>query len=182
MATKLGDGEYSLRLNGGGGISIDKIVGEPVALQILKLVMGDSSTSGAEASVGLSGGARVKGDTSSPKAFMAAKHAKNDLERVACLAYFLTHHRETPSFKTSALTKLNVEAAGPKFSNISATARNAAASASGLLSAASGGNKQITARGEALVIALPDRDKVSAALAEHSTRKARKKRARKKAK
>ena len=94
----------------------------------------------------------------------------------------MTHHRETPSFKTSALTKLNLEAAGPKFSNISATARNAAASASGFLSAASGGNKQITARGEALVDALPNRDKVTMALSEHPARKARKKRARKKAK
>lgn len=184
MATKTNDGEYSLKLTG-SGISIDKTVSEQIALQILRLAMGDTSGSGSASGggaggTGATGGtgaeARRPADTSTPKAFMAAKRPKTDVERVACLAYFLTHNRDTSKFKTKALTDLNVEAAGDKFSNISATARNAAASSNGFLSSAGAGNKQITARGEAMVEALPDRDKVTAALAEHPARKARKKR------
>src|SRR6516164_5632568 len=56
--------------------------------------------------------------------------------------------------------------------NISATARNAVAQ--GLLASAGGGQKQITERGEAVVGALPDRDKVKAALEEYKIRKPRK--------
>jgi hypothetical protein len=187
MSAKASDGEYSLKLTGGGGISIDKIVSEALALQILKLVMGDivpGAAGGAGIGTPASGaGAAAKlTETSTPKAFMAGKRPKTDMERVTCLAYYLTHHRATPAFKTKALSDLNVDAAGDKFSNISATARNAAASANGLLSSAGGGNKQITSRGEALVEALPDREKVAAALAEHPARKARKKRVRKKTK
>lgn len=183
MAAKASDGEYSLKLTGGGGISIDKIVTEPLALQILKLVMGDTTPGAAGgAGIGAAGAAAKLVDSSTPKTFMAGKRPTTDLERVACLAYYLTHHRGTQAFKTKALSELNVEAAGGKFSNISATAQNAARPAHGLLSAAVGGNKQITARGEALVEALPDRDKAKAALDDHPAKKPRKKRARKKAK
>lgn len=184
MATKKNAGEYSLKLTG-SGISIDRTVSEQIALQVMRLAMGDTSGSGSGSGGGAGGtgaagsmGAGVgrQSDASTPKAFMAAKRPKTDMERVACLAYFLTHNRDTPKFKTKALTALNVEAAGGTFSNISATARNTAASSNGFLSSAGGSNKQITARGEAMVEALPDRDKVTAALAEQPSRKARKKR------
>jgi hypothetical protein len=185
MAAKTGNGEYSLKLTG-GGISIDKIVIEPIALQILKLVMGDTSVApgaggaGAGASAGTAGATSKQIDTSTPKAFMAAKQATSDMDRVTCLAYYLTHTRNTPTFKTDELTALNREAAGSKFSNISATARNAVAS--GYLSAAGAGKKQIAVRGEAVVEALPDREKVAAALEAHPARKPRKKRKARKAK
>jgi hypothetical protein len=45
MATKTKDGEYSLKL-AGAGVSIDKTVSGQVAVQILRLVMGDTSGSG----------------------------------------------------------------------------------------------------------------------------------------
>jgi hypothetical protein len=77
---------------------------------------------------------------------------------VTCLAYYLTHARSTQSFKTKELTALNTEAAGGKLSNISGTARNAVTK--GFLSGAGAGNKQITARGEAIVEALPDRERL----------------------
>src|SRR2546429_7925043 len=35
-----------------------------------------------------------------PKEFLLDKQPKTDVERVACLAYYLTHYRETPHFKT----------------------------------------------------------------------------------
>jgi hypothetical protein len=181
MATKISDGEYSLKLTG-SGILIDKIVSEPIALQIVKLVMGDASAAagaGAEgarggASAGSAGSAAKPVDTSTPKAFMTAKLPKTDMERVTCLAYYLTHSRNTQAFKTNELTTLNTEAAGGRLSNVSATARNAVTH--GYLSAAGQGRKQIASRGEALVEALPDRDKVAAALEAHPARKPRKRR------
>jgi hypothetical protein len=175
MATKLKDGEYSLNLSG-SGVSIDRAVSEHIALQIVQLAMGGTSGSdrgGAGAVV--NPGAGQKPDTSTPKAFMAAKQPKTDMERVTCLAYYLTHTRATPKFKTKALTDLNLEAAAGKISNISATARNAATPSNNFLSGAGGGNKQITVRGEALVEALPDREMVQVALDARPARKPRKK-------
>jgi hypothetical protein len=51
-----------------------------------------------------------------PRRFMAAKRPTTDVERVTCLAYYLTHARDTPHFKTKELTDLNTEAAGAKIS------------------------------------------------------------------
>jgi hypothetical protein len=102
-------------------------------------------------------------DLGTPKQFLASKAPRSDVERVAVLAYYLTHARETPHFVTKELNELNTEAAGPRFSNASYAASNATKK-NGLLAAAPGGTKQITARGEALVEALPDRQAVAAAL------------------
>ena len=52
----------------------------------------------------------------SPKEFLLEKKPSTDVERVACLAYYLTHYRSTPHFKTLDLSKLNTEAAQVKFS------------------------------------------------------------------
>jgi hypothetical protein len=94
------------------------------------------------------------------KSFLAQKDPKTDAERITCLAYYLTHHRATPRFKTKQLAAANVDAAQPKFSNAAVAVMNAAGSK--YLSAAGGGDKQITVLGEKLVDALPDRDKVNA--------------------
>jgi hypothetical protein len=94
------------------------------------------------------------------KSFLAQKDPKTDAERITCLAYYLTHYKATPRFKTKALAAANVEAAQPKFSNPAVAVMNAAGSK--YLSAAGGGDKQITVLGEKLVDALPDREKVNA--------------------
>src|SRR6266511_4429760 len=52
-----------------------------------------------------------------PKQFLLEKQPSNDIERVACLAYYLTHYRNMPEFKTLDISQLNTEAAQPKFSN-----------------------------------------------------------------
>ena len=108
----------------------------------------------------------------SAKEFIVQKQPKNDIERVVCLAYYLTHNENVPQFKTMDLTHLNVKAAQPKLSNPSATARNAATQ--NFLAPAGGGKKQITPKGEALVTALPDRGAVKRALEQHFIRKKRK--------
>jgi hypothetical protein len=101
--------------------------------------------------------------TISPKEFMLDKKPRMDVDRIACLAYYLTHYRDTPHFKTLDLSKLNTEAAQVKFSNAAKAVNNAASA--GLLVPAGSGKKQISAIGELYVQALPDREAARAAIA-----------------
>src|SRR6266851_444215 len=65
------------------------------------------------------------GTGQTPKSFIVSKRPATDVERVTCLAYYLTHHRDAPQFKTKQLTELNKEAAQPKFSNATVAVQNA---------------------------------------------------------
>ena len=94
--------------------------------------------------------------TISPKEFLMEKLPQTDVERVACLAYYLSHFRDIPHFKTIDISKLNTEAAQRKFSNATKAVDNA--SSYGYLAPASKGQKQLSAVGELFVQALPDRD------------------------
>ena len=125
----------------------------------------------------LPAGATVSGgvsDGQTPKQFLKLKMPKTDVQRIACLAHFLTQARSQSHFKTADLTKLNTEAGGTPFSNASLAVSNAS-SLSKLLGSVGQGKKQITALGEDVVGALPDQEAVKAVLANH--RKPRKKRA-----
>lgn len=93
----------------------------------------------------------------SPKEFMLEKQPKTDVERVACLAYYLTHYRDMPHFKTLDISTLNTEAAQVKFSNATVAVDNA--TKRNYLVPATKGSKQISALGERFVLALPDREK-----------------------
>ena len=119
---------------------------------------------------GVGGSEHKPTGTPTAKLFMAQKKPKTDAQRVTCLAYYLTHFKDTSQFKTKELTDLNrKEAAGTPFSNPTVAIDNAKRDQ--LLSPAGSGKKQITVRGEALVEALPDGEKVAAALAEHPVRR-----------
>jgi hypothetical protein len=109
----------------------------------------------------------------SPKQFLNEKQPATDIERVACLAYYLTHFRNVPEFKTVDLSKLNTDAAQPKFSNPSVPVDNA--TRRGFLVATSSGSKQLGALGEQFVQALPDREAAKTVLAKVRIRKPRKK-------
>jgi hypothetical protein len=98
----------------------------------------------------------------SPKDFLRDKSPVTDLERIACLAYYLTHYRDQPHFKTVDLSTLNTEAAQPKFSNATLAANNALKA--GLLVQAGKGSKQLSSAGETFVQFLPDRDAAKASL------------------
>lgn len=98
----------------------------------------------------------------SPKEFIRDKAPKTDIERIACLAYYLTHYRNTPHFKTIDLSSLNTEAAQPKLSNAAYAVDNA--TKAGLLVQAIKGAKQLSSAGEYFVQALPDRDAAKASL------------------
>ncbi len=92
----------------------------------------------------------------SPKDFLNEKIPKTDVERIACLAYYLTHYRDTPHFKTLDISTLNTEAAQPKFSNTANSTMNAVKM--GYIVPSMKGHRQLSALGERFVLALPDRD------------------------
>ena len=120
-------------------------------------------------------GTFVQSVVSSVKEFVLQKRPDNDTERVAVLGYYLTHYRGTPEFKTRDVTMLNREAKQPPISNAARAVQNATYQ-SKYLTPTSGGKKQLTTRGEALVEALPDRLKVKEVLADQriAVRKRRK--------
>jgi hypothetical protein len=106
----------------------------------------------------------------SPKAFLAAKKPQTDVEQVACLAYYLTHSADTSTFGTKDLTKANHDALA-KSINMHRAVDNA--NKGGYLAPAGKGQKGITALGEAVVQAMPDREAVKAAIAEQAAGKRR---------
>ena len=103
-----------------------------------------------------------EGTPMSPKEFLFQKQPRSDVERIAALAYYLTHYRDTPHFKTLDLSKLNTEAAQPKFSNAANSASNAVKR--GYLVPSTKGQRQLSAAGERFVSALPDREAARAAM------------------
>jgi hypothetical protein len=105
----------------------------------------------------------------SPKEFVMQKQPRTDVERVACLAFYLTHYRNMPYFKTIYISKLNTEAAQSKMSNAHVAVNNA--TQTGYLVPALRGTKQISAAGEVFVQALPDRDAAKAAMSKVKPRK-----------
>ena len=90
-----------------------------------------------------------------PKEFLLEKRPITNVERVACLAYYLAHYRNIRQFKTIDINKLNTEAAQTKLSNPSYAVNDAVRA--GYLAAATKGMKQLSADGEQYVAALPNR-------------------------
>ena len=92
---------------------------------------------------------------------------------MACLAFFLSHYRGSPHFKTIDISKLNTEAAQIKLSNPTDSIKNAVRR--GLITSAGKDTKQISAVGERYVDALPDRSAAAAGLKATRARSHRKK-------
>lgn len=107
-----------------------------------------------------------------PKEFLLQKRPNTNVERIACLAYYLTHYRDIPHFKNTDINILNTEAAQTKLSNPSHAVRDAVRS--GYLAAATKDMKQLSAQGEKYVEALPDRDAAKEAKPKGSRRSRRK--------
>ena len=95
-----------------------------------------------------------------PKQFMLGKQPKTNVERLACLGYYLTHHRDMPQFRTIDLSKLNTEAAQRKFANAADTAKDAIR-ANYFVAAPKKGHRQLSAEGEQAIAALPDHEKAA---------------------
>lgn len=107
----------------------------------------------------------------SAKAFLLSKSPETDVERVACIAYFLTHFRGTPHFKTRDITTINIESAHRRFSNPTLAVDNA--TKMGYLVPSVKGSKQLSAFGEQIVEALPDREAVKELRDRGRTRRSR---------
>jgi hypothetical protein len=158
-------------------------------LQIIATFFGIESKRGSQQTVSVSrdfagspigsDGAFSRDRSISAKEFMVQKDPRTDVERIACLAYYLTNYRDTPHFKTIDLSRLNTEAAQPKFSKPAFAVSNAAQT--GYLVSATKGNKQLSPHGEQFVNALPDRDAAKAAMERARTRKRQRKQVRKEA-
>jgi hypothetical protein len=120
------------------------------------------------------------GTNAHAKAFLRAKNPTNTVQRVACLAYYLTHYRATPEFKTRDISKMNSDAAGTSIGNPSQAVANATKQ-SKYLAAAGRGKKQLTGFGEEVVNALPNIEAVAALEKAEPARKRRKARRKKRA-
>lgn len=107
----------------------------------------------------------------SAKGFIRSKNPQSDVQRITCLAYYLTKFRNTRHFKTKELSELNAEADCPKLSNPTVAVNNARKEK--YLTPAGNGNKQLTNQGEDLVEALPDQEKVRALKSKSRMRKKR---------
>jgi hypothetical protein len=180
MASKPGDGDYTLSISGPGH-KFERKVAEDVASKVIAFVMGGGTAAlesgggtGSDHGGGRPGSTPSGGDKLTPKQFLAQKKPGSNYERVACLAYYLSNYRDTPHFKTSDINKLNTESAH-HFTNAALFVTHATSSYH-YLAAAGGGKKQITPLGEAIVEALPDRAAVSAAIAENKPTRKRAKR------
>ncbi|WNF26191.1 hypothetical protein RI138_04830 [Streptomyces sp. C11-1] len=108
---------------------------------------------------------RADGGALSPRDFVSQKKPQSLVERIACLGYYLAHHRETPHFTVKDIVQLNTEAAAHKFGNPSRDVDKADRQ-SGYLVTAGYGKKQVTPRGEMVVEALPDRGALKAVLSD----------------
>jgi hypothetical protein len=104
---------------------------------------------------GADGGSEKRGDI---KQFLKQKRPTDDVARATTLAYFLTHRKSQPTYKTADLSKARVDAALTDF-NMSRAVSNAQR-AGYLTTAGKKGMYQVTSRGEALVDAMPDAEAV----------------------
>jgi len=159
---------YKLSLSG-NDITVHKEVSEEIAHKILLLLV-PSNTTKLISMAGIDGGSVTVGEVT-PKEFILQKRPSTDIEKITCLAYYLAHYRKIHEFKTEELTDLNREAQQIRFSNPSASARNAVQF--GYLALVGGGKKQLTTLGEEVVSVMPDRDKVKAALENNYRRRPR---------
>jgi hypothetical protein len=156
----------------GDGVQVEKTVTDAVARRILNLVMGGEGTvaeSGREGAPLQPAPGDARKDRTGAKGFMAEKKPGSDVERVTCLAYFLTHHLNSPTFQTRDVSKLNSDAHQPKLSNPTVAVNNA--SRQRYLTPAGGGKKRITTLGEDVVRALPDREALKKVLASQPGRR-----------
>lgn len=103
------------------------------------------------------------------KTFITRKKPKTNVERIACLAYYLAHYQGIRHFKTINITELNTEAAQNEISNTAGTIINALQG--GYLAPATKGFKKISAFGEQYVDALPDRQSARSIMAKSRSRR-----------
>jgi hypothetical protein len=113
--------------------------------------------------------------TSNIKSFMNGKKPGNSYERVACLAYYLERVDKLEEIKTADINKANTDARLSKLSNAALFVADATRKY-GYLTSIGRGTVALSSRGEAVVDAMPDREKVKEALESNPFRRSGKKR------
>lgn len=108
------------------------------------------------------------------KSFIAQKRPSNKYELMACLVYYLEKFDQKSEINLVAIRQANTDARQPNLSNASVFVKHATSSY-GYLARVSKGNYAVSAKGEAVVEALPDQTRVKALLAEARTRPSKKK-------
>jgi len=96
------------------------------------------------------------------KSFLSHKQPENFYERVACLVYYLDKFNGKPEVGTNDITKANTDARSSKLTNPAVFVKHATHTY-GYLTSLGKRKFAISARGEAVVEALPDREQVEAA-------------------
>ena len=155
--------EFKLKLSG-PGLDLETPLSEAQAKTIFNIAFapttdgrsGTDELDVARASPALPGGVQK------PRDFIAHKNPMNEQERLTCLAYYLDKYQKVEKFSAKELKSLNITAGQPRFKNISYTARDAVNT--GYLAPAGGGKKMLSALGERVVDAMPNRDNVAAVL------------------
>lgn len=102
----------------------------------------------------------------SPEEFVSSKKPKNTYQRLACLAYFLEHREAKAALFAKDLEMANQAARQVKISNLKVFL-DGATRAHGFFTPIGKGKKQLTARGAAVVKALPDQEAVKKAMQDH---------------
>ena len=162
----------------GPGINLDIPVSELQAKMVLNVAFAPASDSGVAALDMRSLPQEMRaGVSQSPRDFIALKNPMTEQERITCLAYYLYKFRKVEKFSSKELRDVNSLAAQPRFNNISYTARDAATT--GYLASVGGGKKMLSALGERIVDAMPDRGKVADVLKKFGKKSRRKPMARK---
>jgi len=169
----MSEGQKSHLTLKGDGVQVAKDIDESLARRVMVIVLGGAADAAeAEPAVVQTNPAqRAAAPKSNAKDFMAAKKPRTDVERVTCLGFYLTHHMDTPQFRTQDISKLNGGAHQPKLANPTVAVNNA--SRQKYLTPAGNGMKCVTTLGEELVGALPDREAVKKALAAQPARRRR---------
>ena len=128
---------------------------------------------GPDFEAGLEDGQRDDDALGHIKEFIVKKQPATLYERVACLAYHMEKAGKITAFNAKDMLKANTDSRAGKIDNLTSIL-NDATRQYGYLAQMGNGKKALTARGEALVEALPDRAKVKEALKKHPQRKAKK--------
>ncbi|HET6255361.1 MAG TPA: hypothetical protein VFE32_14870 [Puia sp.] len=112
----------------------------------------------------------ITDSTISLKEFILAKKPDSHYERIACIVFYLEKFKGLEGCKTIDVTNANSEARQPKFPNPALYVQHAT-NTYGYLIALGKGKKGISARGEAVIEALPDRETLTGVLKAHPMKK-----------
>lgn len=170
MGKKITEGSAIDTISG----ALDQLNEDIARLRVIDLICQKynvkSAAPGARDSNGKPAGETDSVPPSSFKDFMSQKKPKDGYQKLACLAYYLEKFKEVKEYSVKELRSANADAKQITISNISAYLKDAT-SKYGFFASSGKGKKFLTTRGEAVVVALPDQEKVKEVLKEHHLRK-----------